>query len=1004
MTADTSGISDDDGLGTFSYQWLRNGVAITSATSSTYTLSDADVGAQVSVQVTYTDGHGTAEGPLTSAQTAAVTNVNDAPAGVPTITGSAQEDQVLTADTSGISDDDGLGTFSYQWLRNGVAITGATSSTYTLGDADVGAQVSVQVTYTDAHGTAEGPLTSAQTAAVTNVNDAPAGVPTVTGTAQEDQTLTADTSGISDDDGLGTFSYQWLRNGVTITGATSSTYTLGDTDVGTQISVQVSYTDAHGTAEGPLTSAPTAAVANVNDAPAGVPTVTGTAQEDQTLTADTSGISDDDGLGTFSYQWLRNGVTITGATSSTYTLGDADVGAQVSVQVSYTDAHGTAEGPLTSAQTTAITNVNDTPVGVPTITGSAQEDQVLTADTSGISDDDGLGTFSYQWLRNGVAITGATSSTYTLSDADVGAQVSVQVTYTDGHGTAEGPLTSAQTAAVTNVNDAPAGVPTITGTAQEDQVLTTDTSGISDDDGLGTFSYQWLRNGVAITGATSSTYTLSDADVGAQVSVQVSYTDGHGTAEGPLTSAQTATVTNVNDAPAGVPTITGTAQEDQVLTADTSGISDDDGLGTFSYQWLRNAVAITGATASTYNLGDADVGTQISVQVTYTDGHGTAEGPLTSAQTAAVVNVNDSPVGVPTVTGTVQEDQVLTADTSGISDDDGLGTFSYRWLRNGVAIPGATSGTYTLGDADVGTQISVQVTYTDAHGTAEGPLTSAPTVAVLNVNDTPTGGPTITGTAQEDQVLTADTSGISDDDGLGTYSYQWLRNGVAITGATSGTYTLGDADVGAQVSVQVTYTDGHGTAEGPLTSAPTAAVTNVNDTPVGVPTITGTAAEDQTLTADTSAISDDDGLGTYSYQWLRNGVAITGATASTYTLGDTDVGTQLSVQVTYTDAHGTAEGPLTSAQTAAVVNVNDAPAGVPSITGTAREDQVLTADTSGISDDDGLGAFSYQWLRKWRCHSPVRRQVPIPWVIPTSVLSSACKSPTPTPTAPPKAH
>ncbi|MDH3320140.1 MAG: hypothetical protein OEO84_10685, partial [Betaproteobacteria bacterium] len=95
----------------------------------------------------------------------------------------------------------------------------------------------------------------------------------------------------------------------------------------------------------------------------------------------------------------------------------------------------------------------------------------------------------------------------------------------------------------------------------------------------------------------------------------------------------------------GVPTITGTVSEDQVLTADTSGISDADGLGAFSYQWQRNGVNIAGAIVSTYTLGDADVGTLISVQVSYTDGQGTAEGPLTSAQTAAVANVNDAPTG-----------------------------------------------------------------------------------------------------------------------------------------------------------------------------------------------------------------------------------------------------------------------------------------------------------------------------------------------------------------------
>ena len=113
-------------------------------------------------------------------------------------------------------------------------------------------------------------------------------------------------------------------------------------------------------------------------------------------------------------------------------------------------------------------------------------------------------------------------------------------------------------------------------------------------------------------------------------------------------------VTAVTDAPVGVPAITGTVTEDQVLTADTSGISDADGLGVFSYQWLRNGGAIAGALASTYTPGHADVGTAISVQVAYTDGNSTNE-TVTSAPTAAVANVNDAPVGASN-TATVLED------------------------------------------------------------------------------------------------------------------------------------------------------------------------------------------------------------------------------------------------------------------------------------------------------------------------------------------------------------
>ena len=206
----------------------------------------------------------------------------------------------------------------------------------------------------------------------------------------------------------------------------------------------------------------------------------------------------------------------------------------------------------------------------------------------------------------------------------------------------------------------------------------------------------------------------------------------------------------------------------------------------------------------------------------------------------------------------------------------------------------------------------------------------------------------------------------SDADGLGSFSYQWLRNGSSIGGATASTYTLDDADVGANISVQVSWTDGQGTAES-LTSATVGPVASVNDVPTGVPTISGTATEDQTLTAVTAGIADADGIGAFSYQWLRNGSSIAGATASTYNLGDADVGAAVSVRVGWTDGQGTAEL-LTSAATAAVTNINDAPTGAPIISGTPTEDQTLSVATTSIADDDGLGSLSLQWLRGWHRH------------------------------------
>ena len=155
-------------------------------------------------------------------------------------------------------------------------------------------------------------------------------------------------------------------------------------------------------------------------------------------------------------------------------------------------------------------------------------------------------------------------------------------------------------------------------------------------------------------------------------------------------------------------------------------------------------------------------------------------------------------------------------------------TYRYQWLADGVAIAGASGATYTPVAADKGKVITVRVTFTDDGGTQET-LVSAPTVAVAAKPNSPaTGAPSITGTPQVGQTLTAVTSGIIDADGLAnaTYSYQWLADGVAIAGATGGTYAPAAADKGKVITVRVTFTDDGGTQE-TLVSAATDAVTAV---------------------------------------------------------------------------------------------------------------------------------------------------------------------------------
>ena len=120
----------------------------------------------------------------------------------------------------------------------------------------------------------------------------------------------------------------------------------------------------------------------------------------------------------------------------------------------------------------------------------------------------------------------------------------------------------------TAVNDLPTGAVTITGTAKQGQTLTAANT-LADVDGLGTITYQWKAAGVAISGATTSTFVLTTAQIGKAITVSASYTDGKGTAERVTSSATTAVVV------LSVAGLTGSDPVAGLAVKDTDGLSRD---------------------------------------------------------------------------------------------------------------------------------------------------------------------------------------------------------------------------------------------------------------------------------------------------------------------------------------------------------------------------------------------------------------------------------------------
>ena len=234
------------------------------------------------------------------------------------------------------------------------------------------------------------------------------------------------------------------------------------------------------------------------------------------------------------------------------------------------------------------------------------------------------------------------------------------------------------------------------------------------------------------------------------------------------------------------------------------------------------------------NVAEWDANAQVifrpPLKLTYYVGvrAGPAWHPLTPGGlfTLQVTSTDDSG-SAPAIRGSARVGETLTADTSAISDDEGMDNalFSYQWMAGETDIKSATESSYTLTENEQGKAVKVRASFTDDAGNPEARMSAATAEVEPRPDTQATGAPVIMGTARVGEALTADTSGISDEDGLNdaTYSYQWLADDAAIADATGSTYTLVDADEGAIIKVRVSFTDDAGNEE-ELTSKPTDAV------------------------------------------------------------------------------------------------------------------------------------------------------------------------------------
>ena len=394
---------------------------------------------------------------------------------------------------------------------------------------------------------------------------------------------------------------------------------------------------------------------------------------------------------------------------------------------------------------------------------------------------------------------------------------------------------------------------------------------------------------------------------------------------------------SVPAAPANItpPFLSGNAAVDTVVTS-SSGTWTGFPTPTFNYDFKLNTVSVQSGASNTFTPGSISEGETLTVTVTATNSQGSVNADSSNSLVVGSVPLNTV---APTIFGDNTFGSTLTT-TDGTFTGTAPINYSYQWQRGGSPISGQTANTYVIGSSDSLAEITCVVTGTNSYGFDSEVSNIITVVDFAPVNTVaPTVSPSGTqSTGTLISVTTGSWSGVAPI----TYEYKWTRNGIAISGATSSTYTIQLADDGTTIRVEVKGTNAYGVSAFIASSNSVSAVNVIAPSNTVAPVISGTAVVGQALTSTTGTWSGTPTI-TYSYQWKRGATNI-GTNASTYTLVAADAGntSNITCVVTATNTAGSANA--TSNQIAQIL--------------TARTNSFLTA--SAISDATirgGLNTF-----------------------------------------------
>lgn len=306
-------------------------------------------------------------------------------------------------------------------------------------------------------------------------------------------------------------------------------------------------------------------------------------------------------------------------------------------------------------------------------------------------------------------------------------------------------------------------------------------------------SYKWLFKGTAIPGATNATYTLESVAIGDAGSYQAVVSN-------PVGEAKSNSATLAVDA---APVIT---RQPNALTVTEGALAVLSivvtGSPTPTFQWSKNGVAVSGATANTFVITASKASDTGSYTCTVTNALGT----VMSAPASLTVNPKNPVVVIQPSSGATVPggSHLFRVVATGVS-------LTYRWTFNGTDIPGASGSTLMVGNVTAAQLGTYQVLVSNSFGEARSNPVTLSFGSPPEITSAPSAQTVRSGQAAAFAVVAA---------GSPAPSYQWYRNGVAVAGATQSVLAL----VGATAAQAGSYTCVVSNSIGSVTTEPVALV------------------------------------------------------------------------------------------------------------------------------------------------------------------------------------